>query len=59
MIAPARTGWGQDPTKWLLYQSSYGLWQVVPPIGSFYGVITFHPDYESARADFIRQTRRP
>ncbi|QGJ90788.1 hypothetical protein SEA_SAGEFIRE_42 [Mycobacterium phage Sagefire] len=30
-----------------------------PSVGSFYGVITFRPDYESARTDFIRQTRRP
>ncbi|AVO23446.1 hypothetical protein SEA_FASCINUS_38 [Mycobacterium phage Fascinus] len=28
-----------------------------PSVGSFYGVIAFHPDYESARADFIRQTK--
>ncbi|QBI97784.1 hypothetical protein SEA_WATERMELON_42 [Mycobacterium phage Watermelon] len=59
-MVPVRELWGNDARKWLIRKSPHTQeWILFPSVGSFYGVITFHPDYESARADFIRQTRRP
>ncbi|QYW07403.1 hypothetical protein SEA_OHNO789_41 [Mycobacterium phage Ohno789] len=50
--------WGNDARKWLIRKSPHTQeWIVFPSVGSFYGVITFRPDYESARADFIRGKR--
>lgn len=45
----------RDPNKWVL--NKFGdYWHLAPPIGSFWGVHSVHPEFEQARASFVEQT---